>query len=227
MTNNAKNNLKQRGCGKQLGGVTGRGFMPGRSGNPKGRPPTRGLVNALKARVAEVTDDGRSVEEALADVLINEALHGRNKLAAVALAQELHRRGRAWRTQHQSHQHRGASTCAFREAGRTAQERPVVDPYRESGLRKPPPTAVTAGFAQLEAGLSAALPLARLLLKWHQAGVRVRTATGELYGRVDLLQEQYSSEHKTAREWVEAGAIEDRPRSARNGRDLARNRSEQ
>lgn len=79
--NNARNNAKQR----RPGGVTGRGFRPGESGNPKGRPRTSGLLNALRAAVAEVREDGRTVESLLVDVLIQEALKGRNRLAAVTI----------------------------------------------------------------------------------------------------------------------------------------------
>jgi Family of unknown function (DUF5681) len=83
MTNNAKNNGKQRKRKKSLGGVTGRGFMPGKSGNPKGRPRTRGLLNALKAAVEEVGPDGKIVEEQVVDALIEEALCGRHRLPAI------------------------------------------------------------------------------------------------------------------------------------------------
>jgi len=81
--NNATNNLYQRGQPKQVGGITGRGFMPGQSGNPNGRPRTRGLVSALRSTVSEVGQDGRSVEQQLVDVLLHEALRGRHRLAAV------------------------------------------------------------------------------------------------------------------------------------------------
>lgn len=64
--------------------VTGKGFQPGQSGNPQGRPRTKGLVNALKAAVAEEVPDGRTVEEALADTLIEEGLNGKHRLAAIS-----------------------------------------------------------------------------------------------------------------------------------------------
>jgi hypothetical protein len=74
---------EQREQPKLLGGITGRGFMPGQSGNPNGRPRSRGLVSALRSTVSEVGHDGRSVEQQLVDVLLHEALRGRHRLAAV------------------------------------------------------------------------------------------------------------------------------------------------
>jgi hypothetical protein len=78
-------NVEQRKQPKQLGGITGRGFVPGKSGNPSGRPRTRGLVSSLRAKMSEVGPDGRSLEERLVAVLIQEALRGRQRLAAVAV----------------------------------------------------------------------------------------------------------------------------------------------
>lgn len=78
-------NAEQRKKPKQLGGVTGRGFVPGKSGNPSGRPRTQGLVSSLRAKMAEVGPDGCSLEERLVGVLIQEASRGRQRLAAVAV----------------------------------------------------------------------------------------------------------------------------------------------
>ena len=80
-----QNKGNQRVEPKQLGGVTGKGFVPGQSGNPSGRPRTRGLVSSLRAKMSEVGPDGQSLEERLVGVLVQEALKGRQRLAAVAV----------------------------------------------------------------------------------------------------------------------------------------------
>lgn len=42
---------------KQAGGVTGKGFVPGRSGNPRGRPPKKKRYEALAyAYLADVVE---------------------------------------------------------------------------------------------------------------------------------------------------------------------------
>ncbi len=79
---NADSNTKERKP-KRLGGCTGKGFMPGKSGNPRGRPRTKGLLNALRMAIAGVDENGVTVEQRLVDSLITEALRGGNRLAAI------------------------------------------------------------------------------------------------------------------------------------------------
>lgn len=79
-----ENKAKQRRNGKLLGGITGKGFVPGRSGNPHGRPASKGLLNSLKIRITEIGPDGRSVEEVLVDTLLQEAFTGKNRMTALA-----------------------------------------------------------------------------------------------------------------------------------------------
>ena len=90
-----ENNLKQRGQPRQLGGITGRGFLPGRSGNVNGKPKTNtGLVNAIRAKVAELAPDGRTIAQHIAAMLIDESLRGKHRVAAAALILD-RREGRA------------------------------------------------------------------------------------------------------------------------------------
>jgi uncharacterized protein DUF5681 len=66
-----------------LGGCNGLGFLPGKSGNPGGRPRSKGLVNALRAKLSESRPDGRTTEEHLVSALIEEALRGKHRVAAI------------------------------------------------------------------------------------------------------------------------------------------------
>jgi hypothetical protein len=80
------NNFKQPEQSKQLGGITGRGFLPCRSGNVNGRPKTNtGLVNAIRAKVAELGPDGRTIAQHFAAMLVDESLRGRHRVAAASV----------------------------------------------------------------------------------------------------------------------------------------------
>jgi len=80
-----ENNPKQRNQPKRLGGITGRGFLPGQCGNPNGRPHARGLIAALRLKISEIAADGRTIEEHLIDVLLQEALRGKHRIPAVEM----------------------------------------------------------------------------------------------------------------------------------------------
>jgi hypothetical protein len=71
---------------KQAGGVTGKGFMPGVSGNPSGRP--RGstiLSDAYRRKLAEINPDdpeGRTYADCIAAGMVKEALIGAKNVQA-------------------------------------------------------------------------------------------------------------------------------------------------
>jgi|SRR5215470_1057707 len=59
-------------------------YKPGKSGNPKGRPRTKGLLVALRSAIAEVTPEGKTIEQVIVEELLQEATQGRRKLQAIA-----------------------------------------------------------------------------------------------------------------------------------------------
>lgn len=62
------------------GGVTGKGFVPGQSGNPSGRPKSKLLSEAYRAALAELIPGdkrGRTIAEKIADEIIKQALKGK------------------------------------------------------------------------------------------------------------------------------------------------------
>lgn len=73
-----RRNNGANGGGRQLGGCTGRGFVPGRSGNPRGRPPRSGrFTDLLHERLAEPIDEsGKTRLHQLAETLVQRAIAG-------------------------------------------------------------------------------------------------------------------------------------------------------
>jgi hypothetical protein len=68
---------------KLVGGVTGKGFTPGRSGNPGGRP--KGLARQVRDLLS---DDGESIARFWADVMANPKYDTKDRLLASRLLAE-------------------------------------------------------------------------------------------------------------------------------------------
>lgn len=61
--------------GKQLGGATGKGFMPGVSGNPAGRPKgTKSLTTLLVEALRGTSKNGKTWEQNLIEQVMNQAI---------------------------------------------------------------------------------------------------------------------------------------------------------
>lgn len=64
--------------GKQLGGCTGKGFMPGQSGNPSGGPKGRSLTARLRALLEKGEINGKPIPggKQVADLVVEGLLKG-------------------------------------------------------------------------------------------------------------------------------------------------------
>ncbi len=67
----------QNNRGTTVGGITGRGFAPGRSGNPGGRP--KGLTRRVRELVG---DDGTAIAEFMYSVMADEGARTADRLEA-------------------------------------------------------------------------------------------------------------------------------------------------
>lgn len=65
-----------------VGGVTGKGFLPGQSGNPNGRPKGQSITARLRALLekgeinGQPIKDGKQVADVLAETILKGALKG-------------------------------------------------------------------------------------------------------------------------------------------------------
>jgi hypothetical protein len=82
-----KTTAKQReNCEKRPGGITGKGFLPGSSGNPQGRPRTAKFSDAARRLAEEIGQDGTTGAEQLAEHCLRQALKGSARHAELFLA---------------------------------------------------------------------------------------------------------------------------------------------
>jgi hypothetical protein len=72
-----KTTAKQReNYAERPGGITGKGFLPGQSGNPQGRPPTAKYSEACRRLAEEIGQNGSTGAEQLAEYCLRRALKG-------------------------------------------------------------------------------------------------------------------------------------------------------
>ena len=62
---------------KQLGGATGRGFMPGKSGNPRGRPKKAKCIPDILRSITKAKIEGYETKlHAILDNVVEQAIKG-------------------------------------------------------------------------------------------------------------------------------------------------------
>lgn len=84
--NGLKTTGKQQGKeGKRLGGITGKGFLPGQSGNRQGRPRTAKFSEACRRLFEEIGQNGKTGAEELAEHCFRRALKGSARHAELFL----------------------------------------------------------------------------------------------------------------------------------------------
>jgi Family of unknown function (DUF5681) len=72
-----KTTAKQReDYAERPGGITGKGFLPGQSGNPLGRPRTARFSEAARRLAEEIGQNGSTGAEQLAEYCFHRALKG-------------------------------------------------------------------------------------------------------------------------------------------------------
>jgi len=82
---------KQR-VNKKLGGVTGKGFMPGQSGNPNGRPPKNKCITSLVKELLELdAGKGKTHGQLVAEAMVTLAKETRFKGNVSAIKELLDR----------------------------------------------------------------------------------------------------------------------------------------
>ena len=70
---------------KMPGGITGKGFMPGKSGNPGGRPKGGSITARIRRILERETSDGDALAEKVAEIVVARALRGDHKFLTTLL----------------------------------------------------------------------------------------------------------------------------------------------